>query len=135
MKYRIVALLLTVFSGFGVTCAQEQVTLEQVIALALEKNFDVQVARENARSVATTEKYVEGAFLPQIVATGATVWNDNDQTLRFQDETRNNSGEARSNNLTGSVGLTWTLFYGTRMFATRASLRIVTSAKLRMFSR
>ncbi len=119
MKYKMVVFFLVGLAGFRFSFAQEQVSVEQVIALALEKNYNVQIARKSSESSVTTKNFVYGAFLPELSATGSTVWNDNDQTLRFQDESRNNSGEARSNNLTGSVQLVWTLFDGTRMFATR----------------
>jgi len=110
---------LLLFSGFHAAIAQEEVSLEQVVALALEKNYDVRVARNVSETAAMNDRYVVGAFLPQIDAQAAKVWNDNEQVLRFQDASRNNSGEAKSNNITGSVQLVWTLFDGTRMFATR----------------
>jgi outer membrane protein len=99
--------------------AQEEVSLEQVVSLALEKSYNVQIAKAVSESAATDNRYVSGAFLPQITATGATVWNNNDQELRFEDAARNNSGTAKSNNINASVQLVWTLFDGTRMFATR----------------
>ena len=118
MKHRFFALFFFILSGFHFAYAQEEVTLEQVIGLGLQKNYDVQLAKKLSESAATTSDYVVGAFLPQINAIGATVWNDNEQNLRF--ESRDPiSGEARSNNFTGSVQLVWTLFDGTRMFATR----------------
>src|SRR5690606_351974 len=55
-----------------------------------------------------------------ITGEAATVWTDNEQALRFQDASRNNSGDAQSNNVSASVRAVWTLFDGTRMFATRA---------------
>ncbi len=119
MKHRFFAFFFFILSGFHFAYAQEEVTLEQVIGLALQKNYDVQLAKNLSESAGTTHDYVVGAFLPQINAAGATVWNDNEQNLRFQDQSRNNSGEAKSNNTTGSVQLEWTLFDGTRMFATR----------------
>ena len=118
MRLRSVFALL-LFSGFHAALGQEEVSLEQVVTLALEKNYDVRVARNVADAAATDDNYVYGAFLPQINAQAATVWNDNEQVLRFQDASRNNSGEAKSNNVNGSVQLVWTLFDGTRMFATR----------------
>jgi outer membrane protein TolC len=119
MKYRFLGFTLFSILSVQLTYAQEEVTLEQVIALALQRNYDVQLVKKDAESTATTDKYVVGAFLPQITANASTVWNNNEQTLRFQDESRNNSGEAKSNNIAGSVQLVWTLFDGTRMFATR----------------
>jgi outer membrane protein len=107
-----------VLISFG-SVAQEEVSLDQVIGLALEKNYDVRVARRNAEANATDNRYATAAFLPQLNANAATVWNKSDQELRFQDASRNNSGEAESNNTTASLQLVWTLFDGTRMFATR----------------
>lgn len=110
---------LLLFSGIHAAFGQEEVSLEQVVALALEKNYDVRVARNVSDAAALNDQYVVGAFLPQINAQAAKVWNDNEQVLRFQDASRNNSGEAKSSNINGSIQLVWTLFDGTRMFATR----------------
>ena len=119
MRHRLIAFLFLAFSGFHFAFGQEEVTVEQVITLALEKNYDVRIARSIAESASTDDNYVVGGFLPRITAEAATVWNDNEQRLRFEDATRNNSGDAQSNNLSGSVQAVWTLFDGTRMFATR----------------
>jgi outer membrane protein len=99
--------------------AQEEISLEQVISLALEKNYDVRIARAVSESSLTDSKYVNAAFLPTINAVGTTLWNEGDQTLRFMDATRNVEGPVRSNNLSASAQLVWTLFDGTKMFATR----------------
>lgn len=119
MKFKLFAFLIIIFSGFHSAHAQEEITLEQVIALALEENYDVQIAQNLSTAAATSDDYVIGAFLPQVAAGASSVWNNNDQVLRFTDESRNNSGDVESNNLSGSVQLAWTLFDGTRMFATR----------------
>lgn len=119
MRLKLLAFVFLFSSANRVAFGQEEVTLEQVVALALEKNYDVQLARNVSKAAGTTDDFVVGGFLPQITAGASTAWNDNVQNLRFQDESRNNSGEAESNNISGSVQLVWTLFDGTRMFATR----------------
>ncbi len=119
MRHRIAAFFLFLIVGIPSVFAQVEVTLEQVVALALEKNYDVRVARNESEAASTNDSYAVGAFLPQITAEGATVWNDNEQALRFQDATRNNSGEAESNNVSAAIRASWTLFDGTRMFSTR----------------
>lgn len=113
----LVLLLLIVFSDTLV--AQELVTVEQAIALALEENYDVQLAKNLAFSAQTDQKYSFGALLPQLNANAATNWTSNHQEFEFADESRNVSGNARSNNATASLQAVWTLFDGTRMFATR----------------
>lgn len=101
---------------------KEEITLEEAIMLALQKNYDIKLA-ENTTTVTETDKdYAWGAFLPQINANAATLHTLNDQDLRFADATRNNSGNTESVNKTASVQLVWTLFDGTRMFAVRGRL-------------
>jgi len=107
------------FIAIDLCVAQEQVTLDQAIAIVLERSYDVKVAQKLSESAATDNRYAPAAFLPQINANASTSWNNSDQELRFNDATRNNSGEIASNNTAGSLQLVWTLFDGTRMFATR----------------
>jgi outer membrane protein len=102
--------------------AQERVSLEQVIALSLEKNYDVQIAKNTASAARTDYNYSIGAYLPQLNATGTYGGSKNDQRLDFENSANNRSGPAQSSNFGGNVALAWTLFDGTRMFATRERL-------------
>ena len=111
--------LICTFFIFNTARGQEEITLEKVVALALQKNYDVQLAQNTSEAATTDNQYAFGVFLPQIEGTASTAWNSNNQKLRFEDESRNNSGKAESNAITASAQLTWTLFDGTRMFATR----------------
>jgi outer membrane protein len=119
MKLKPFFTLFFTFVVIGSSLAQEEVSLDRVIGLALEKNYDVRIAKQLSEASATDDRFAPAAFLPQVNANAATVWNDNDQELRFQDATRNNTGKAESTNTTASVQLVWTLFDGTGMFATR----------------
>jgi outer membrane protein len=103
--------------------AQEFVTLTQVIGKALEQNHNVLLASNQQLSLETEQKYGNGAFLPTINAQGGVVWNRNHQDLEFMESSRNNSGDARSRNLTGTVQLNYTLFDGGKMFITQDRLR------------
>ena len=116
-----------VFSAFNTCFAQEEITLQQIVSLALERNYDVLLAKNVSEAAATDDRYAFGVFLPQIDATAGTIWNSNRQELRFADETRNNKGKAESNSVTASTQLLWTLFDGTRMFATRQRVEAIAS--------
>lgn len=120
MKFRLlIVLLIVVFSEKVV--AQELVTLEEAIALALEENYDIRLAK-NLKDVAATDyDYSVGALLPVVTATGAKLWSNNDQRAVFEDTIRQGNN-VRANNLSASVALTWTLFDGAKMFATRQRL-------------
>lgn len=119
MKLKPFITVFFVFAFIEASLAQVEVSLEQVIGLALEKNYDVRIARQLAESASTENRFAPAAFFPQVNANAATVWNKNNQDLRFEDESRNNSGKAESNNTTATIQLAWTLFDGTGMFATR----------------
>lgn len=121
MKFRLLVVLLILIFGEQAV-AQELVTLEEAIALALKENYDVQLAQNLSLSARTDEKYSVGALLPQLNGTAATNWNANHQEFAFADESRNVSGDAKSNNATASLQAVWTLFDGTKMFATRERL-------------
>ena len=123
MKRRTPLVAVILFFVLASATAQEQpVTLEQVIALALEKNYDIRVFKNLSTSAATDNKYSVGAFFPVINATGSRVWNNNDQKQELANGDEVERNDIQSNNLSGSVQLTWLLFDGARMFATRERL-------------
>lgn len=99
--------------------AQQQVTLEEVITLALERNYDVQLVKNLEEVAKTDSRYVNGAFLPVITANGSKTWNQNDQKQILADGTERESNDVKTQNLNANVQLVWTLFDGTRMFAAR----------------
>lgn len=122
MRLRVAAVLFVFILFAQGSHAQEQVSLEQVIALALEKNYDIRLAKNTSTSATVDDNYSIGVLMPQVNVVGATVWNRNHQEFEFQDETRNVSGDAESQNINGSLQVVWTLFDGTKMFATRERL-------------
>lgn len=126
MKHRVSGLIIGIFF-FGSLSAQERVTLEDVIALALKENYDVLLMENSSLAAKTDNRLSVGALLPQINATAATAWNNNHQEFNFQDESRNVSGDAKSNNTNASLQAVWTLFDGTKMFATRERLNEISN--------
>jgi len=127
MRHRLVAFLF--FSGFHVVFAQQEIALEQVVALALEKNYDVQIVAKESEAAETDNNMAWAAFMPEIRATGARVWNNNNQKLQVRSRETNdiitNEGDVSSNNTNASAQLTWTLFDGTRMFAARERVSVI----------
>ena len=108
--------------------AQQMLTLEDAVAAALKSNYDILLTRNDSVSYATDRSYAYAAFLPRLNATANSVWNTNNNNLKFLK--RDGSGQdsavkrdaVRSTNLTYSVNLNWTLFDGFKMFATRERL-------------
>ena len=122
MRHNVLLFFLSLSFFWSNTHAQQQITLDQVIALALEKNYDIQLSKNTSKSAATDNNYSVGLLLPQVNAVGSTTWNKNEQEFIFANETQNRKGTAKSDNMAGSLQLVWTLFDGTKMFATRERL-------------
>ena len=102
--------------------AQNKLTVEQAITATIENNFDIQLLRNDSSSYALDKSYARAAFLPRVNATGGLVYNNNNQKQKLADGSKRESKAIRSNNLSGSVQLNWTLFDGFKMFATRDKL-------------
>lgn len=98
--------------------AQEILTLEQAIAIALENNFDIRLAQSDSALLALDYSYRNAVYLPRLNATVGTVWTTNHQKQEFSDGTER-QGDVSANNLSASVNLNWTLFDGMKMFALR----------------
>jgi len=102
--------------------AQNKLTVEQAITATIENNFDIQLLRNDSSSYALDKLYARAAFLPRVNATTGLVFNNNNQKQKFNDGTKRQRSGIRSNNLSGSVQLNWTVFDGFKMFATRDKL-------------
>lgn len=129
MKLKLFSAVSLLFIGSQVAIAQKEILLEQVISLALEKNYDVQIVRNTAEAASTNNHYSWGAFLPQITATGSVLWTENDQEIRVRnrnsDQIDTLEGPTAAANIGASAQLVWTLFDGTRMFAARERIVVL----------
>ena len=98
--------------------SQALLTLEDAIAIALENNYDIRLAKSDSALLTLDYSYRNAVYLPQLNANLGTTWTDNNQKQEFDDGTTR-EGAVASNNLSGSVTLNWVLFDGLRMFALR----------------
>lgn len=99
--------------------AQEMVTLNDVISLAMEKNYNVRLSQNALFAAETDDRYSIGALLPQINAIGSKTWNNDSRRQVLPDNSERGGDGIKSESITGSAQLQWLLFDGTRMFAAR----------------
>ncbi|WP_205509774.1 TolC family protein [Longitalea arenae] len=124
---RYISILIICLFGFLLANAQQQLTLQDAITAALKNNYDILLTRNDSTSYALDRYYSFAAFLPQLNGQANAIWTTNDQELRFasrstgKDSTVTRNG-VRTTNMNYSVNLSWTLFDGMRMFATRERL-------------
>lgn len=98
-------------------------TLEDAFKIALENNYSIQLSRNNAE-IAKNNNFVGNAgMLPVITGTALQdnqVANTRQHFLTGADNNRNN---AKTNLLSANAELSWTIFDGFRMFATKNRLK------------
>jgi outer membrane protein len=117
MKLRFYGFLFPLF--FAIISSAQEVSLEEAVQMGLQKNFDIRILQRTGALAANDNRFAFGAFLPTINGNGAYVKSNNDsKAVTFADVETDKSG-AKSTNTQGQIQLLWTLFDGTKMFATR----------------
>jgi len=117
--------LFVLFTGvfYLINGSAQNISVEEVVRVAIQKNYDVQIFQANSDLANNDNRYAFGAFIPQINANGAYIKNNNNsQNITFSDVETIRTG-AKSTQTNGSVQLLWTLFDGTKMFATRQRIQ------------
>lgn len=97
--------------------AQELLTVEQAVKIALENNYDIRIASNDLRIDKTNVTIGNAGMLPTVAATV----NDNN-SVQNSSQTRADGtvtalDNARNNSLNYGVALNWTIFDGLKMFA------------------
>jgi outer membrane protein len=109
--------LLLFFFCFAIGNAQQILTLENAIKIALDNNYEIKIAGNNLKIDQTNVAIGNAGMLPSISA----VATDNNSILNTSqtraDGTTVNLKNAKNNNLNYGVGLDWTIFDGLKMFA------------------
>nr|WP_309758180.1 TolC family protein [Flavobacterium sp.] len=119
MKHTKRILLPFAFLLFGVVTsnAQEILTLENAVKIALENNYEIKIAT-NTLSIEKTNVAIGNAgMLPTVTATVLDNNSIQNSSQIRQDGTKTELDNAKNNSLTYGVGLDWTVFDGMRMFA------------------
>ena len=116
--------LLFVIIGFS-TQAQELLSLEDAVKIALENNYDIKIAENNSKIDATNNNLANAGMLPSL---NANFTNNNSQIDTKQTQADGSEREldnAKNMNLTYGVGLDWTIFDGLSMFARKEQLNVL----------
>jgi outer membrane protein TolC len=105
--------------------AQQTLSLDQAIAASLANNYDILLSRNDSVLAALDYSYANYAFFPRLNANAGYNLTNNDSKQILADGTKRERDDVKSNNLSASVSLNWTLFDGLRMFATKRRLEQV----------
>ena len=116
MKVKLVYIILLL--GFvSKTKAQEVLTLEDAVKIALENNYEIRISKNDLTVDKTDVSAGNAGMLPKIAASAVDNNNLQNTTQTKSDGTTTTLNNAKNNSLTYGVGLNWTVFDGFRMFA------------------
>lgn len=107
--------------GLQLSSAQQLLTLEEAIKIALENNFDIQLAKNNLK-IDETNNYIGNAGMLPNVSANITDTNSRTNTTQIQGGTERTLNGAKNLNMNYGVSLDWTVFDGLKMFARKEQL-------------
>jgi len=97
--------------------AQEQLSLEDAVAVALKNNYDIKLAANDLKIDEQNVSLANAGILPTLSATLTQNNNIQNSSQTRADGTVQSLDNARNNSLNYGVNLGWTIFDGFRMFA------------------
>jgi outer membrane protein len=103
--------------------AQEVLTLESAVKIALENNYEIKIATNNLTIQKTNVAIGNAGMLPTLTANVVDNNSIQNSSQTRQDGTETELDNAKNNSLTYGVGLDWTIFDGMRMFARMDQLK------------
>ncbi len=126
MKFKIDAYILLLIIGIGTNynaSSQEVLRIEEAVKTALENNFDIKIATNDAKIDATNVSLANAGILPSLDA----VITDSNSILNTKQTQADGSvrelNNAKNLNLSYGVALNWTVFDGFKMFAKHEQLK------------
>ncbi len=125
-KQKIISLILLTFL-FTFSKAQELLTPENAVALAISKNFDIVIAKNEADIAKINNNKATAGMLPRINVTTGDVFNLSNINQKFTTGQEVKKNWVPVNSFNAGLNLNWTIFDGLKMFATKDRLAALQS--------
>lgn len=114
MKFKL-GFLFLIFGNF--LNAQELLTAEEAVAIALKNNYDIKIAANNVKIDEQNISLANAGLLPTLAATFVKNNAIQDSRQTQMDGSLRELNNAKNNRMEYGVGFDWTIFDGFRMFA------------------
>lgn len=121
-QFKIVFITIILTFTFTLLKAQELLTPEDAVALAVSKNFDIIIAKNDAEIARIYNNRATAGMLPRINVTTGDVFNLNNINQNFSTGLEIKKNWVPINSFNAGLNLDWTIFDGLKMFATKDRL-------------
>lgn len=123
MKIRNIFLPIIIFIFFNNSFAQELLSLEEAVKIALEKNYSINIAKGYKEIADNNSSIGNAGFLPTLDADASYLKTNSDTKLDLFDGSTIDQKDAKSTNYDASINLNWIIFDGLKMFASLDRLK------------
>jgi outer membrane protein TolC len=103
--------------------AQDTLSLTQAIVFAIENNYSITLSANDSRLADLDNTIGNAGMLPQLNLTGTRSMSVNNTYQKYYDGRERQSPNARNDNISAGVALSWTLFDGFNMFLQKRKLQ------------
>jgi len=115
-------LLILIGLGFSVAHAQPVLTLDEALGIALKKNYNILIKRNQADIDQANNTAGNAGMLPDISLNGSGNYSLKNSRQELQGGNVTSNPSLGTNNYNAGVELSWTLFDGGKMFVTKTRL-------------
>ena len=105
-----------------VASAQQAITVDDAISIALKNNFDILVSRNDADVAKVNNTAGNAGMLPTVAITGTGNYGLNNTTQKLSTGVENTNNSVSTTALSAGAQLNWNLFDGGKMFVTKNKL-------------
>jgi outer membrane protein TolC len=103
--------------------AQETLTLQQAIGLALQNNYSINISRNETEITKNNVSKGNAGMLPEINLNAGGSFSGNDTKQEFVTGNNVDKKNAQSNNINSGIELNWLVFDGLKMFISYDKLK------------
>jgi outer membrane protein len=119
---RISSFILILILSVTFSHAQEVLTSDEAVSIALKNSYDILVATNNAEISRINNTPGNAGMLPELAVSSSDNYSRNNVDQKYSSGETNSYSNAGANSFNAGVELNWTLFNGGKMFITKNKL-------------
>jgi outer membrane protein len=122
-KNRIYLSIILMFVADFSIAQSSMMTIDHAVELALKNNYDILIAKNNSSEASNNNTLGNSGMLPVVSLNASESSASNDTKQEFSSGLSVDKKGVKSENITTGAYLSWTIFDGLKMFATRERLK------------